>query len=43
MPLLPVLDVQAADIVLVDDQFPNIVHAIKEGRTVFDNLKKTVA
>jgi len=30
------LAMQAADIVLVDDQFPNIVHAIKEGRTVFE-------
>ncbi|GBF90642.1 p-type atpase [Raphidocelis subcapitata] len=34
---------EAADIVLMDDQFPSIVNAIEEGRTIYDNLKKTIA
>lgn len=34
---------EAADIVLMDDQFPSIVNAIEEGRTIYDNLKKTVS
>jgi sodium/potassium-transporting ATPase subunit alpha len=34
---------EAADIVLMDDQFPSIVHAIEEGRVIYDNLKKTIA
>uniref|UniRef100_A0A914WL00 Cation-transporting P-type ATPase N-terminal domain-containing protein n=1 Tax=Plectus sambesii TaxID=2011161 RepID=A0A914WL00_9BILA len=32
---------QAADICLMDDNFASIVHSIKEGRTMWDNLKKT--
>uniref|UniRef100_A0A914WVQ3 Cation-transporting P-type ATPase N-terminal domain-containing protein n=1 Tax=Plectus sambesii TaxID=2011161 RepID=A0A914WVQ3_9BILA len=32
---------QAADICLMDDNFSSIVHSIKEGRTMWDNLKKT--
>jgi len=28
---------------MVDDNFASIVHAIEEGRTLFDNLKKTIA
>ena len=34
---------QAADIVLLDDNFASITRAIEMGRLVFDNLKKTVA
>lgn len=33
----------AADIVLMDDEFPSIVNAIEEGRVIYDNLKKTIA
>jgi len=33
---------QAGAIVLADDNFASIVHAVEEGRTVYDNLKKTV-
>lgn len=33
----------AADIVLMDDEFKSIVSAIEEGRVIADNLKKTIA
>lgn len=33
---------QAADMILVDDNFSSIVTGIEEGRTIFDNLKKSV-
>ncbi|KAL4509385.1 hypothetical protein ABPG72_018316 [Tetrahymena utriculariae] len=32
----------AADMVLIDDDFASIVNGVEEGRKIFDNLKKTV-
>lgn len=34
---------EAAALVLVDDNFASIVSAVKEGRTVYDNLKKVIS
>jgi magnesium-transporting ATPase (P-type) len=33
---------EAAEIVLADDNFASIEHAVEEGRTVYDNLKKAL-
>lgn len=33
---------EAAEIVLADDDFASITHAVEEGRTVHDNLKKAI-
>ncbi|KAF5287486.1 hypothetical protein FQA39_LY04114 [Lamprigera yunnana] len=34
---------EAADIILLDDNFSSIVTGVEEGRIVFDNLKKSIA
>ncbi len=34
---------EAAEVVLADDNFASIVAAVKEGRTVYDNLTKVIA
>ncbi len=33
---------EASEMVLVDDNFTSISHAVEEGRTVYDNLKKAI-
>ncbi|XP_065649801.1 sodium/potassium-transporting ATPase subunit alpha-like isoform X3 [Hydra vulgaris] len=33
---------QAADMILLDDNFSSIVTGVEEGRLIFDNLKKTI-
>lgn len=32
----------AADMILLDDDFSSIVNGVEEGRKIFDNLKKTI-
>jgi magnesium-transporting ATPase (P-type) len=33
---------EAAEVVLADDNFASIAHAVEEGRTVYDNLRKAI-
>jgi len=33
---------EAAEVVLADDNFASIAHAVEEGRTVYDNLQKAI-
>jgi Ca2+-transporting ATPase len=34
---------EAADLVLLDDDFSSIVHSVRMGRRIFDNLKKAIS
>jgi magnesium-transporting ATPase (P-type) len=34
---------EAAEMVLLDDNFASIVHAVHQGRTVYDNIRKVIA
>lgn len=34
---------ESAEVVLADDNFASIAHAVEEGRTIYDNIRKTLA
>ena len=34
---------EAADLVLLDDAFPTVVHAIRSGRAIYSNMRKAIA
>ncbi len=34
---------EASDMILTDDNFASIVHAVEEGRTIYNNIRKVVA
>lgn len=34
---------EAADMILLDDNFATLVRGVKQGRLIFDNLKKSIA
>lgn len=33
---------ESSELVLLDDSFPTLVHAVREGRAIYNNLRKTV-
>jgi Ca2+-transporting ATPase len=33
---------EASELILLDDSYPTLIHAIREGRTIYANLKKTI-
>ena len=33
---------EASELILLDDSYPTLVYAIQEGRTIYNNLKKTI-
>ncbi len=33
---------EASEVVLLDDSFPTLVHAVEQGRTIYNNLRKVV-
>jgi len=35
--------VQAAKVLLMDDNIVSLIHGIEQGRIIFDNLSKTIA